>query len=100
MVYYGLDFLIDTSFLVPLGLFLLYLPPFFAFIFTGYLNQNRATLSYRNIISYSFVLFLIMIVLMPEVYYTFWLYFIMFNSLFFFVDRLTLDRALALRLSV
>lgn len=100
MVFISCYILIDTSFLVPLDLFLLYLPPLFAFMYSKTINHNRESLSYRNIIGISFFLTVIMNIMMIEAYYTFWLYFIIFNGLFFYVERLTLDRALGFRLSI
>ncbi len=92
--------MIDISFLVPLGLYLLYLPPTFAFLFKNDLNHNRKSINYLNVISFSSVFTVIMMLLMPEAYYTFWIYYILFNTLYFYVERLTLDKALALRLSI
>ncbi len=100
MVFIFCDILIDTSFLTPLGLFLLYLPPLFVMLFSKQLNHNRESINYKNIFLYSSILTVIMMVLMPEAYYTFWLYFIMFNLIYFYVERLTLDRALGLKLGV
>ncbi len=100
MVFIFCDILIDTSFLTPLGLFLLYLPPLFVMLFSKQLNENRESINYKNIFLYSSIFTIIMMVLMPEAYYTFWLYFIIFNLIYFYVERLTLDRALGFKLAI
>jgi len=97
----GLSFdLIYQALLINLGVFLLYGIPLLVFIIEGLINRCRDLLKYHLVLGLSSLLYVMMLYLYLPGWIPFTIYFFMFNSVFFIIDRVILDRSRSFMLSI